>query len=122
MELTIIYGDEIDINVKATNLLNSNVQFSDIKDVVYALKIDVDDVDDLAVFNKNIASGDIILDPVNEDIIISIKKDDFGDGKMQRNSTYHVVLLFEFGDGIFYEGFDPYMENKLFVAKDKWRG
>lgn len=118
---TITYGEPGVLNVTLTNLVEQGLVFDDIVDARFALKSDVDDDDVDAVLNKTTGGG-VVIDKPNELIKVSILVADYGTGKIVRNHKYIMILLIDWGDGIFREDYDPNFERKLYAAKDKWRG
>lgn len=118
----ITYGESGVLNITLPNLAEQGLSFGDIVDARFALKRDADDADADAVFDKT--TPDVTIDQPNETIKVPIDVADYGTEttKINRNETYLMVLLLDWGDGNFREDYDPNFERKLKAIKDKWRG
>ena len=117
---TITYGESGVLNISLTNLAEQGLDFSNLVDARFALKVDADDEDVDAVFNKTTGGG-VTIDQGNSLIKVDIDVADYGADKIERNKTYLMILLLDWGDGNFREDYDPNFERKLKALKDKWR-
>lgn len=116
------YGEPATLGITITNLADIPFGFTDIVNVIFALKNDADDDDTDAVFNKALAHADVSIDVPNEKIIVKVDVADYGAGKIESNGEYLMILLIDWGDGILREDKDDELERKLVAKKDKWRG
>lgn len=119
---TITYGESGVLDITLTNLDDQGLSFSNIVGAKFALKIDPDDVDNDAVFFKESTVAGVVIDVPNELIKVDIDTVDYGSGLIERNAKYLMILLLDWGDGVYREDYDPKFERMLFASKDKWRG